>query len=70
MGENFHELVKNTIFTEKTFVDCSLLPHQWTSHTQILWRKLFTNSYKTMKFVKVFSLKSFPLYSSYLIAPT
>ena len=27
-GENFCELVKNTIFTEKTFVDCSLVPCQ------------------------------------------
>ena len=30
--ENFHELVKNTIFTEKTFADCSLLLHQRTPH--------------------------------------
>ena len=25
---NFCELVKNTIFAEKTFADCLLLPHQ------------------------------------------
>ena len=24
-GENFRELVENTIFTEKTFMDCSLV---------------------------------------------
>ena len=29
-GENFGKLVKNTIFTEKTFADCLLLPHQKT----------------------------------------
>ena len=39
-GENFCELVKNVIFTEKTFVDCSLLPHQRTPLPQILQRKL------------------------------
>ena len=27
---NFHELVNNMIFTEKTFVDYSLLPYQRT----------------------------------------
>ena len=25
MRENFHELVKNKIFVEKTFMDCSLV---------------------------------------------
>ena len=41
-GENFHDLVKNTIFVAKTFADCSLLPCQKTSHPQILqcWKKL------------------------------
>jgi len=29
-GENFGKLVKNTIFTKKTFADCLLLPHQKT----------------------------------------
>ena len=39
---------------EKTFADCSLvrLPRKFTEKT-------FLNSYKTLKFVKVFSLKSF-----------
>ena len=39
-GENFHELVKNTIFSEKTFADCLLLPCQRMPHPQISWRKL------------------------------
>ena len=34
-GENFHELVKNTIFTEKTFADCSLVLRQRTPRPQI-----------------------------------
>ena len=32
--------VKNTTFEERTFVDCSFLPHQIMSHLQILRRKL------------------------------
>ena len=39
-GEKFHELVKNTIFMEKTFVDCSLLLCQRTPRSQISQRKL------------------------------
>ena len=60
-GENFHELVESTIFTEKTFTDCSLvlpkdaMPLNFTEKT-------FAISHKTSKFVKVFSLESFPLY--------
>ena len=38
--ENFHKLVKNTIFVEKTFTDCSLLPLQRTPCFQIVRRKL------------------------------
>ena len=53
-GELFRELVKNTIFTEKTFTDCSLLPRQKIPHPKISWRKTFANSRKTAKFVKVF----------------
>ena len=33
-------------------------------HTPNFTEKIFTNSYKTVKFVKVFSLDSFPLYST------
>ena len=33
-------MVKNKIFTEKTFADCSLEPCQRTAHHQISWRKL------------------------------
>ena len=59
---NFRKFVKNTIFTEKTFADCSLLLRQ-KSHTPNFAEKTFTNSHKTAKFANVFSLKSFPLYS-------
>ena len=38
--ENFHGLVKNTIFAEKTFADCSLLQRQRTPRPQISRRKL------------------------------
>ena len=34
------ELVKNTIFSKKNFVDCLLLPHQRMPHPQISQRKL------------------------------
>ena len=40
IAENFHELVKNTIFAEKTFADCLLLPCQWMPCPQISQRKL------------------------------
>ena len=39
-GENFHKLVKNTIFVEKTFMDCSLLPYQRTPCPKSSRRKL------------------------------
>ena len=54
---NFRELVKNTVFTEKTFVDCSLLPHQRMSHPQILWRKLSRIATKLRNLQKFSSLK-------------
>ena len=57
--ENFRELVKNTIFTEKTSADCSLLPCQRTPHSKISQRKL---SQIATKLAKVFSLESFPLH--------
>ena len=63
-GKLFHKLVENKIFVEKTFVDCLLvLPKHATSPN--FAETTFTNSHKLLKFVKVFSLKSFPLYSSY-----
>ena len=49
---------------EKTFVNCLLVPHQRTPLLQR--KKTFANSYKTVNFVKVFSLESFPLYSMYM----
>ena len=54
--------MKSTIFAEKTFTDCSLLLHQRMPHPQILHEKTVANSHKTVKFPKVFSLGSFPLY--------
>ena len=39
-GKNFHELVKNTIFMEKTFANCFLLMCQRMPWPQISWRKL------------------------------
>jgi len=56
---------ENTIFAEKTFTDCLLLPRQRMPQPQILQRKL-TNSHKATKFQfpKVFSLESSPLYST------
>ena len=53
------------IFVEKIFADCPIVPCQRTPHYQILRRKLFANSHKTAKFAKVFSLKSFPLHSTW-----
>ena len=57
-------MVKNTIFTEKT---CRLLTPK--NATQRICVKEFVektsmNSHKTTKFVKVFWLASFPLYST------
>ena len=39
-GENFRELVKNMIFLEKTFTDCSLLPCQRTPRPKFCRGKL------------------------------
>ena len=53
----------STIFTEKTFTDCSLLLCQRMLRPQIVRRKLLHKySHKTARFAKVFFLKSFPLY--------
>ena len=40
IAENFHKLVKNKIFAEKTFTDFSLVPRQRTPCPQISLRKL------------------------------
>ena len=62
-GENFHVLEKSTVFTEKTFTDCLLVPCPKMPRSQIYFaEKTFANSHKTMKFAKVFSLESFLLY--------
>ena len=60
--ENFRELVENKIFTEKTFTDCSLVPPKDATPLNFA-EKTFAISHKTSKFVKVFSLESFQLYS-------
>ena len=60
-GENLHELVKKTIFTEKTFTDCLLVLRQMTPCPNFA-EKAFANSHKIVKFVKVFSIKIFLLY--------
>ena len=61
-GENFCELVKNTIFMEETH---GLLAFAALKDTMLpnFKEKSFANSHKTVKFVEVFSLESFPLYS-------
>ena len=55
------KLVKNTIFAEKTFADCSLAVPKNTTPPNFV-EKTFSNSHKIAKFTKVLSLKSFPLY--------
>ena len=66
-GENFHELVENKIFTERTFTDCSLVlpivPLEDITPPNFA-KKTFMNSHKTSKIMKVFSLKGFPLYGA------
>ena len=54
-------MVKNTIFAEKTFADCSLCCVK-ERHGPNFVEKTFANSHKIVKFAKVFSLESFPLY--------
>ena len=53
-------MVKNKIFTKKTFANCSLEDSTPPNFVE----KTFTNSYQTAKFTKVFSLKTFPLYGT------
>ena len=49
MGENFRELVKNKIFTEKTFVKCSLIPPNDAMPPNFM-EKTFMNSHKISQF--------------------
>ena len=54
---NFHELVKNTIFT---FVDCSLVPCQRTPHPQILRKKVSQIATKLRNLLNFFLSRKFP----------
>ena len=54
--------MENTIFEEKTFIDCLLVPLMDTMPPNFA-EKTFVNSHKVSKFAKVFSLESFLLYS-------
>ena len=54
-------MVKNMICAEKTIVDCLLVPPTDTTPPKFA-EKTLVSSHKTLKFAKVFSLKSFPLY--------
>ena len=58
-GENFRELVKNTIFTEKTFTDCSLLPRRKTASPQNFAEKLSQIATKLWNSQKFFPSKVF-----------
>ena len=67
--KTFTRFGRNKIFTEKTFVektftDCSLVSLPKDAIPPNFAEKTFTNSCKTSKFAKVFSLGSFPLYGS------
>ena len=61
-GRKLSQIGDYKIFTEKTFADCSLVPPKDVT-PQNFAEITFTNSHKTLKFVQVFFLKSFPLYS-------
>ena len=64
-GRKLSRIGENTIFADKTFADCSLLPRQRMPRTKFFGKKTFAYSHKTAKFAKVFSLESFPLYSTF-----
>ena len=59
-GENFHELVKKTIFTFHGLL------RQMTPCSNFT-EKAFANSHKIVKFVKLSSVKSFLLYGINLV---
>ena len=58
-------MAEKKIVAEKTFAECSLMSPIKMPRLPILQRKLFTNSFKTSKFAKVFSSKRFPLYGMF-----
>ena len=62
-GENFHKLVKNK-FSQRKLLRiaqfCCAKEHLVAKFCE----KTFTNSHKTVKFMKVLSLESFPLYGT------
>ena len=65
--ENLHGRKPSRIGGKKiiaaiTFADCSLVPPKDITPPHFM-EKAFANSHKTLKFTKVFSLESFPLYS-------
>ena len=62
--KTFCKLVKNTIFTEKTFMNCSILPHQRMPYLQISRRKLLriAITVKVVTLTLVFCFESFLLY--------
>ena len=61
MGENLISRIDGKkIFTEKTFMDCSLVTPKYAVPPNFV-EKTFLNSHKTANFAKVFSHESFPL---------
>ena len=62
-GENFCKLAEKCDFHGETFADCSLVLQTDTKPPNLM-EKTIANSHKTLKFTKVFSLESFPLYNS------
>ena len=65
-GENFRESTGSENFTEKTFTDCLKLNISGCSMPQNFVDKTFMDGSRTLKFTKVFSLESFPLYDIWL----
>ena len=62
-GENFREMVEKCDFAEKTFMRLLARTTYRPPSLQTIMEKTFAERHKTVKFVKVFSLESFPLYS-------
>ena len=63
-GENFRGSGKCDLFVEKTFVECKNLTQVGMARPNFKdTEKTFTGSSKTTKFVNIFSLERFPLYS-------
>ena len=62
MGEKYN-------FRGENFADCSLCCVK-ECHVPNFVEKTFANSHKIMKFAKVFSLESFPLYGKTTFTPS